>query len=263
MTRFVPIALAWLLVAGCSGKEEGPDTAPHPLSSKNEEFCDWWAEAACNEDVVHECAAVDTNACVRSQRQWCMGEAPSGQYVIESAEECLDAVEAGYEDAQLTRSEYDTVRRFGPPCDELRTGPGEPAAEGSRCVTTRDCGSPELICAIEEGAATGTCETPDIRSGGQICSGITQVCDEGFYCDTESERCYERPGVGGACSELIPCREDLYCDATEAICQTRSAFGEPCTGPEHCQSGLCDLTANICVDEIDLAPGDPLCQDLR
>jgi hypothetical protein len=263
MIRFVSVALAVLIAAGCSGKEEGPTTAPHPLSSKDEEFCDRWAEAACNENVVHDCAAVNVRACIRAQRAWCMVEAPEGQYVIESAEECLEGVEAAYEDAELTRPEYETVRRFGPPCDELRSGPGEPATEGDRCDTTRDCGDPDLVCAKEDPDARGTCEVADVRSGGQTCSAPNQICGEGFYCDPETSRCYERPGVGGNCSEEIPCRENLYCTATEQICETKRAFGESCTGPDQCESGLCQLSANVCVDEIALSPGEALCDDLR
>jgi hypothetical protein len=263
MMRIACAALAVGLVLGCSSaKKSGSDNSPHPLSGKDQQFCDRWAEAACNAEVTQRCVATSTDACIASQRAFCMRVAPDGVYVVSAAQDCIDAVTTAYEDASLTATEYATVREMGGPCADLLTGGAAPIGEGDPCLVTADCGSSALVCvgATPDGTE-GTCEAPVVRNGGQTCGADNQVCAAGVYCDVAvTGYCIERPGAGADCSDAVPCLESLYCDATTLTCLARGSVGDPCTAPEQCASGLCQ---ELCVNTVDLAVSTPICTDLR
>ena len=277
MTRSSLVPFLLLLAVSCSGKEDGPSTGLHPLSGKDQEFCDRWAEAACSDEVLHACVVrgLDVDRCIDAQKDFCMQEAPDGRYDVDNAQDCIDAVRDAYEDAVLTLDEYYTVRRLvvGTPCGEdqlLGWEAGEPADEGDPCEAASDCNTTEMICVREDPEDdSGTCQVPRERSGGQTCTQPDQVCVEGFHCDAlDSGYCIENPGRGGECCDdptdsecevLVPCRGNNYCDS-DHVCAAKLEFGDDCVSPEQCSTELC--FAGLCVEEIDLGPGVAICEDL-
>jgi len=275
MTRFSSLVIVLAVTAACaSSREDGPEVGQHPYYSVDE-FCEAWARAACNEEVLDACVAESTSACLRSQIDFCVDVLqPPGRHDRDAAEECLAAVEDAYEDASLTQEEYETVYRLGPPCDHLRgETPTALPEEGEECQRDLDpCASEELVCAPSpDDASVYTCQPIVVRAGGQTCGASTQVCDENNYCEpadgVEIRRCIERPGVGDACSEEMPCHTDLYCNPDTSICQNTGGRGDACLTDAECASGIClgggAGEEGICVDQVDLGPTDPLCANLR
>jgi len=278
MTRFATLLLALGVTAACaSSREDGPEVGHHPYYTV-EGFCEAWARAACNDEVVDACVANATSTCLRAQNNFCVDVLqPPGRHDRDAAEECLEAVEEAYEDASLTPEEYGLVFRLplASPCsdEDLRGESTTLPGEGEECQRDTDpCGSEDLVCAPTDGDASFyTCQPIVVRTGGQTCGASTQVCDENNYCEpadgVQLRYCIERPGVSGSCSEEVPCQVGLYCDPETNLCENSGERGDPCSVDAECSSGIClgagDEEEGLCVDRVDLGPTDPVCENLR
>ena len=109
------------LAAGCSSTKDGPGkTDPYVDVGA---FCTQWGKAACNKDVVSNCSASDVDACVASQKEYCLGLVSPSGYSSQYAKQCILAVHDAYADAKLTADEYKIVTSLGAPCDQLEKGP--------------------------------------------------------------------------------------------------------------------------------------------
>src|SRR6476620_365700 len=117
--RHLPLvlSLAAAAAASCSAADDGAPDTP-------DEFCEQFADGACNTEVVQACQAADAEACRSSQVAFCLGQLPASDFSGKTAEECLGAVKAAYEDADLDATELGTVLRLEAPCDRLVRGPG-------------------------------------------------------------------------------------------------------------------------------------------
>jgi len=239
--------------ASCSSDDGAPDTP--------DEFCERVAEAACNTEVVQACQAADVSACRASQVAFCLGQLPASGFSGETAEACLEAVEAAYADADLDGVELGTVARFEAPCDRLVRGP---SAEGEACSVRRDCDAPAgFECVLQGGQATGTCQRPVATGPGEDCSAIGAVCSEGFYCD--GSHCIAGESVGETCLTHEQCGVSGYCGLLSE-CEPRLPVRSPCGFDEQCASGLCyqlSATEQVCTDRVRLSLSEPLCDDLR
>jgi len=241
-------------LAACSSSD---DDEPETLG----DFCVRWARAACSEEVVSVCQAADDDACRASQVAFCLDALPEAGFSGAKADQCIDAVEAAYDDADISAVESQTVLRFGAPCDQLVRGP---SAEGEECQERSDCDAPSgFDCVFKGDNARGSCQLPETIGAGRDCSAANAVCEAGFYCN--GENCIAGEAVGDPCTSNAQCGPDGYCGLT-SVCAARAAVGQPCGFDEQCASGLCyrfSATEQVCTDRLRLSRSEPICEDLR
>src|SRR5690606_21237618 len=112
------------------------------------------------------------------------------------ADQCIDAVAAAYEDADITADEIAIVLRFAAPCDQLVQGQ---RTEGEACEARRDCDAPAgFDCVFKGDVEMGTCQLPEVVGAGQDCGALNAVCEPGFYCN--GENCIAGENVGEPCT---------------------------------------------------------------
>jgi len=266
------LSRSWSLVAllaACSGSEPGPGGGTTSLKTPAS-FCQAWGKAACNAEVVDACGGDDVDACVASQQSFCLDLLPYG-YDPKYAQECLDAVEDAYADADLNAEELGVVLQLAAPCDRLIKGSGD---VGENCSEDTDCNTlADLRCVIKTGQAQGTCQVPVEVGGGDPCDGPDQICSSNYYCD--GENCIRQKALGAECLYDDECSDEHRCDSTlddagervPGVCVERIADSEPCTSDAECQSHLCPIartaTEGVCVSDLPLSPPIPLCENLR
>ncbi len=253
-----------LLPVACTIEE---DTPPDPLA-KSSGFCDAWAEAACQPDVVKYCNAKSTDNCRSTQGDFCRSIVPEN-YSSTRAQACLDAVQDAYRDAELSPEELQIVLHLGAPCDQLSKGTrtsGQGCSGNDECITADG-----FACVAKQGAAEGVCAKPEIIAAGDACDGPGQVCKEGYFCSSE-EYCVAYKRTGGACDGDYQCKPTDRClkesaDAETGTCELRADLGEPCTADADCQSAYCVIesgaTEGECASTIRLSRTEPLCESLR
>jgi hypothetical protein len=253
-----------LIWFGCSGSQPGFGAEEDKLRTESS-FCVEWAKAACNPRVIAACGTSDRTDCIATQADFCRALVPTG-YKSTHAEECIEAVEDAYDDADLTAGELNVVLKLGGECSQLTDGGQD---EGDDCVRSADCdGVNGFTCVTKAGQVIGTCQLPVPAGGGDPCDDPEVVCDEGFYCD--GENCLRRRVLDDACDSSEMCAADLQCviaaDATEGTCVPRFDIGEPCTADGECVSNIClgyTEAEKICLANVRLAALDPVCRELR
>jgi hypothetical protein len=241
-------------IAACSSDDgDEPDTPSR--------FCERWAAAACSSETVSACQAADLDDCRSSQAAFCLDQLPASGFSGDSAGECIEAVEAAYEDADLTSDELATVLRLAAPCDGLVRGR---SGEGEACSARRDCDAPAgFDCVFKAGSSEGTCQLPENVGPGQDCSAPNAVCDGGFYCN--GDNCIAGERVGDPCNSTAQCGTNGYCGLT-SVCEARRAVNSPCGFDEQCTTGLCyafSSSEQVCTDRVRLSRSEPICADLR
>lgn len=224
-------------------------------------FCEAWADAACSAEVVSACQAADVGACRESQLAFCLRGLPAEGFSGARAEQCIEAVQAAYEDADITSDELGTVLRFAAPCDQLVRGPRE---EGDVCQSRQDCNAPGgFDCVFKGDQNMGLCAVPERVGPGQDCSAANAVCDPGFYCN--GENCIAGEETGEPCANTTQCGPNDYCGITSE-CEPRRAVDATCGFDEQCASGLCyqfSVNEQVCADRLRLSRSEPICEDLR
>ncbi len=247
------------LAAGCSSNKAGP---PSPYATPDG-FCTKWAQAACNKTVVADCGADSADVCVTAQQSFCLGLVQSG-YAPKYGPDCVSAVKAAYADAKLTKTEYELVRRLGGVCATVLSGPG---GQDASCSSNADCDTLSgLSCVIAPGGA-GSCQTPELVSGGNTCGQPQQVCDTGFYCN--GSNCIADAAQGASCGADVPCADGLGCEGTAGseTCQSLGAVGSACASDAECASNICAIasgaSSGVCEDTVILSQIDPVCASLR
>lgn len=259
MKALSSILLVCLAAAGCSGTKAGPGSQD-PYRDVGS-FCGQWAKAACNAKVVTNCGAASTDACIASQKAYCLTLVSPTGYSSKYAQQCIKAVHDDYADAQLTATEYATVTSLAAPCDQLEKGPG---ASGASCTKDRGCDTLEgLHCIVRPGDITGTCYVPEVQQGGYPCDQPQDTCDTDFYC--ENGVCTHGQDVGKACSDAQPCVSTARC--VSGTCQAKGQTGASCQNDSFCQSNICEIaagsTSGVCVASVILGATEPLCTHLR
>lgn len=149
--------VAGLQLASCSDDDSGPrDRA---------EFCQDWAEAACSDDTVTACQSSSQDTCRLAQQSYCLETVPMS-FSDARGNQCIDAVGDAYDDADLTGTELDTVRRLGGDCSGIVTGT---RALGQSCDTNNDCDrSTGVECVGRGGLRGGICQVPEQVGPGRL-----------------------------------------------------------------------------------------------
>jgi hypothetical protein len=262
MKRLILPTLSAFVWFGCSGSQPGPGAEEDKLSTEAA-FCAEWAKAVCSEDAVLACNGT-RSGCLTTQQAACRVLVPPG-YQSDHAEDCLEAVEDAYADAELTAEELEVVLKLGGDCSRLNDGGQE---EGDDCVANVDCdGVNGFECVIRPGDSSGTCQIPvEVAPGGR-CSTPEAVCPADVYCN--GTNCVVRSLEGETCAGDM-CEPGLRCALatgdTETTCIPMLGIGDPCSADADCASNVCigsTDTDKICVSSIILTVRDPLCRDLR
>lgn len=253
--------LALPLPLGCSAEAE----EPNPLATRAG-FCKAWGQAACQTAVVDACNAATPEDCVETQSNFCETLVPR-TYDAAKAEACIGAVKAAYADADLTGAELEVVRSLGAPCDQLSKGVLQ---EGEICSQTAECNAAAgFRCITKLGAATGSCEKPELVMPAEACDLPNQVCGEGNYCNGDNCVVYKK--VGRPCSGDYECTPEDRCvvpeAAEEGTCTARLGLSEVCSADADCSSHYCvresGATEGECASKIRLSFSEPLCDDLK
>jgi len=238
------------LLFGCSeGAEE----------RTREEFCADWADAACSEETLSACQALDAAACEKSQAEACLDLVPKN-FSDSKGAACIDAVRAAYQDGDLRGTELSVVFNLSGPCALIIKGPG---AVGDDCSDDNDCNAPDgLRCVKKSANDEGSCQTPVVVGPGRDCSGAAQMCEVGFYCN--GENCVESKAAGRDCEHADECASGLFCNQ-DGKCEAGRRVSESCDTDQECQSGVCleNGEARVCTDRVVLARSEPICDTLR
>lgn len=263
--KFSGLLLFLSVLAACSGSDADD---PNATVFK---FCSNWGKAACGSAAVTACSGVEkatetlTDACIESQRAFCIESLPSTGYSSERADECLDAVEQAYRDGRLSALEVDTVRHRGAPCNHLVKGP---VGKGGECDRTDECDTVQgYSCILKSGK--GSCQIPNVVPNGTSCAAPGAACNTGFYCDERN--CVQSGAVGDPCEADFECTTGLACDPDSSECVARVSQTK-CTKDDDCTTNVCSIpvtdssddtpSVGRCVDYVILAPTEGLCQDL-
>jgi hypothetical protein len=259
---------AALALAACSSDEEGPK--PDNALRTEQGFCQEWAKRACNSRVVSACSSTK-EGCLDRQSNYCEGLIPSG-YSSVNAEDCLEAVESAYANAQLSAEDIDVVVKLGGACSHLIKGP---RSEDESCTDRYQCDTVHgFECVIKPGQESGTCVLPHVVAGGFECAAADTSCEVGFYCrviEDDGENvsiCAGARDEGQSCSADEMCGDAAFCEKqsgeTEGVCTEKLADREECVRDEECLSGYCllDLATPQCVSSITLTIQASACNDL-
>jgi hypothetical protein len=250
MRRWMAGSLVFALLGACG--DDGPKVDPLAKASG---FCEAWAEKACNPDVVDNCSEqADEEACLESQKDFCLSIVPASDYRKDGVSECLAAVQAAYDDVKITAEEAQIVLMAGPPCHRVR-GEGEPSCKNDDECEDFDGASCEKL----DGASVGTC----VVDGGRSCSGDGLDCADGFYCNEKN--CVARLGEGEECASDEQCTPELRCtfateDAEVETCAPRKAVDEECKAHSDCASRFC--ASSRCATRAILSDKEDICEDL-
>jgi hypothetical protein len=248
------LALGLAVAAGCSSDQPGPDAGNSRIRTEDG-FCTEWARVVCNANVVSACD-FDVESCREWERQYCRDLVPAGYRPSDYAEECIDAAKTAFSDATITAEEASEVLNLCGDCSRLVDGG---AAEGDACSSDFDCDMVEdNRCVIKPGAVEGTCQVPTPAAGGQRCTGLAVVCDEGNYCN--GQNCVEVLESGDTCTNDAECGSAALCvlgaDSTGS-CTPKLAARQPCTTGLECLSGFC--VNEICRLDVELSLDVPFC----
>jgi hypothetical protein len=266
MNRWLFPALAVALISACSSEEPGPQA--NDKYKTRGSFCEAWADAACNDDVVDACGS-SRSLCLEHQSTYCLNLVPTG-YTSVNAETCVKAVERAYRDAELDAEELKLVQRLAAECSQLVDG-GRP--EGDDCTLTTECDTVAgYICIVKLGNELGSCQVPNVVGAGFACDEANVLCEDGFYCN--GENCiaskFEPGDEDVACSHDEECIPSGYCEIepeeTEGLCRTRlgSSNTSHCTRDDQCESDFCFLTAAnpYCTSKVVLTGESSVCSSL-
>jgi hypothetical protein len=269
MTKCLISLLAAGLFFGCTIDATGPSDSADAAFRNATSFCNQWAKAACNSKVVMRCNQPSANDCIENQSAFCETLVPAG-YSSKNAQECIDAVKKAYADAELIGDELTLVLRLGGACSHLIAGPGK---AGDACSVRTDCDTVHNYdCVIKSGDTMGSCEIPVLKSAGDACDDAQAVCEQGSYCaalaDGSGSVCAASKAEGKTCHANAECDPSTLCSIadgdTSGTCKPKLDLGADCTADTDCASGFCYTTADssICANDLVVATGTPLCDDL-
>lgn len=253
LLRLSPLCFSLLTVAtGCSD-----DNTPELTEST---FCEQWGEEACSAEPVSRCEAEDVEACQTSQAAFC-GTLLVGTFDDRNASSCLSAVRRAYADGDLDGNEMKLVLRLEGACGQIMRGSAD---EGESCSRDKDCDAPAgFQCLLKGTETTGSCEdVATIAGGGDDCTALDTVCEEGRYCD--GSNCLTGKAVSSACTVDRECALEAFCQ--DGACVEKLAVSVDCASDSQCAEGVCydfGEDGKKCSARAILTRTDPLCDNLR
>jgi hypothetical protein len=233
------LALGLAVAAGCSSDQPGPDAGNSRIRTESG-FCTEWARVVCNANVVSACEFEDgVDECRDFELGYCLNLVPSG-YRPNHAQDCINAAKTAYSDATITAEEASEVLNLGGECSRLVDGG---TGEGDACGSDFDCDMvDDNRCVIKPGDVTGTCQVPELVGGGERCDDPAAVCEEGFFCDVESGRCFAILEGDDACTNDAQCGKAARCIVDgngTGLCTPKGAARAVCVTDSDCVSDFC------------------------
>jgi len=236
----------------------GACVAPGPKYPFLNSYCQARASAECSHAVVLACAVADVATCVTNRQAVCMTSAPPNTiYNPGAAEGCVDEVTIAYADAEITEQESQAIDAA---CLPVFNGPG---VTGATCQADTDCQVGSMLrCVLAPNSTQGTCQVPQMVTGGGSCAGIADECVAGYHCGLTAN-CDIDQSAGENCAPSTPCAPGLSC-AASGMCVSKSQDGSSCTADDDCLNGICNGAGvagatPLCVSEITLSPTEPFC----
>ncbi len=224
------------------------------------EYASQYAQEVCN--AVSPACLVPTASCTAVQIQGRTAQAQAAAlanrfFESANAQTCLGKVSSTYGRLNqgavaLKGADYEAVMHV---CDLVYRGLNQ---ANQPCAVEADCVD-GLIC--DTGGGKNLCGVKTQVLQGAGCGNAGEICPVGYYCGTSATTraltCQTKVGLGGACSDAVPCLENLRCSAN--VCIAQSDYGEDCTVDQDCSSGFCEPFAFLCGDDIRFANGNPAC----
>jgi hypothetical protein len=115
-----------------------------------------------------------------------------------------------------------------------------------------------ILCDGDDGLRCDGTACVALANTGEVCSGLSDECVDGDFCDVTIGTCAPRKPIGTGCiDQALECATGAYCDAATMTCVAQLDTGAACTDNVQC------LTAN-CSDAGTCAPtptsgANPLC----
>lgn len=231
-------------LAACGGSESDEDQQKEASSAFISEYC----------EILATCCTVTARPFDQKNCRNFLGYSAAGAtFDADAADACLA------ESRALDCSRADTASQSeDSPCDRVYAKDGKGGAGlGETCEFDQDCAPStegKVSCAsrFENDEWISSCQVKLAgKQGDGPCvtanASATPAprvyeCDAALYCDTDTEKCTQRPAVGEACDGSDQCEATAYC-SSDLICVTSATEGEAC-GERFCASDLyCDDTS--------------------
>jgi hypothetical protein len=190
--------------------------------------------------------------------------------MAKQAPKCIAAVTSAFSTGTITADALASVDAACGPL--LFAGPG---ASRASCVTDYDCDSAKgLSCVVPfppPESGMGQCFVPTNIGPGDDCSGQSDVCGAGTYCDPQGLTCVTDAQVNDGCSPgYNVCGAGLTCNGAGPFATCTAAGGSDgsaCDADTDCTSNLCDKASGqadgTCSSVITLSSVDSMCQSFQ
>jgi hypothetical protein len=115
-----------------------------------------------------------------------------------------------------------------------------------------------ILCDAADGLRCDGTACVALAAAGAACSGLSEECVDGDFCDVTVGQCAVRKSIGAACiDQALECADGSYCDAASLTCVAQLDVGAACTDNGQCLTGNCS-DAGTCAP-VPTTGGNPFC----
>jgi hypothetical protein len=96
------------------------------------------------------------------------------------------------------------------------------------------------LCDAADGLRCDGTACVALGAAGEGCSGLSEECVDGTFCDVTVGQCAARKALGAACiDQALECQDGAYCDAASMTCVAQLDIGGACTDNGQCRTANC------------------------
>jgi hypothetical protein len=115
-----------------------------------------------------------------------------------------------------------------------------------------------ILCDAADGLRCDGTACVALAGAGEGCSGVSEECADGNFCDVTVGQCAGRKSIGAACiDQALECADGAYCDEGSATCVAQFDVGAACTANGQCLTANCS-DAGTCA-ATPTGGGNPFC----
>jgi hypothetical protein len=97
-----------------------------------------------------------------------------------------------------------------------------------------------ILCDAADGVRCDGTACVALAATGEGCSGLSEECVEGDFCDVTVGQCAARKSIGTPCiDQALECAAGAYCDTGSSTCTAQLDVGAACTDNGQCLTGNC------------------------
>jgi hypothetical protein len=97
-----------------------------------------------------------------------------------------------------------------------------------------------ILCDAADGLRCDGTACVALAVAGEGCSGLSDECVDGDFCDATVGACAVRKTIGAACiDQALECADGAYCDTDSLTCVAQLDIGAACTANVQCLTGNC------------------------